>query len=176
MERKHRAHQLTKQRMGHGHQGPNGATQAHDAQNKEQAHPVQVQEPDKDNGHNFKEEDTKVLHPVGHRKHVARRPGLGMVQQHGEHGNHVDAATEPQQGKGDGVVGPGDKGNQEDEDGRPGGTHGDKPGLDEVPGHAHGKDDAHHKTQGRSEDGVVGQDIPVKERTRTEQVLDDKHQ
>ena len=80
--------------MGHGHQGPDGTAQANDSQNKEQAHPVQIQEPDKDHRHDFKEQDTEVLNTIGHREHVACRPGLGMVKQHGEHGNHVDAAAE----------------------------------------------------------------------------------
>ena len=176
MHREYRTHQLAKQRMGHGHQGPDGTAQAHDSQDKEQAHTVQVQEPDKSNGNNLEEKNTEVLHPVSHRKHVSRRPGLGMVKQHGEHGNHVDAAAESKQGKGNGVIGPRDKGNQENKDGRPGSTHRDEPGLNEVPGHAHGKEDAHHKAQGRTEDSVVGQNVTVKEGARTEQVLDNEYQ
>ena len=105
---------LAEQRMGHGHQSPYSTAQAHDSQDKEQAHTVQVQEPDKSNGNNLEEKNTEVLHPVSHRKHVSRRPGLGMVKQHGEHGNHVYAAAEAKQGKSDSVVRSRDKGNQED--------------------------------------------------------------
>ena len=175
MHRQYRTKQLAQQGLRHGPEGPDGPHKANDAEDEEQVHPFETEIAEGDNRKDVENKDAQVLHHVGQREYVARRPRFGVVKERCEHRERIDTATEAEQGESDGVVGARNKRNDKDEDGSTRGPHRDKAHLDKVTRHPLGKDEARNKADGGTENGVVHQEVLIEQRTGAELVLDNEH-